>query len=61
MFTEGKTWPLSSSIPQKEKAIVCKPKRSHRDVNRSQGAEKGGFYGRVRQLRGEVIEPVLKG
>lgn len=35
-------------------------KRSHRAVNRSQGAEKSGFYGRVRQLRGEVTEPVLK-
>jgi hypothetical protein len=41
-FTEGKTWPLSSSISQKAKATVCKPKRSHRDVNRSQDAEKGG-------------------
>lgn len=62
MFMEGKTGPLSSSISQKEKkAIVCKPKRSHRDVNRSQGAEKkGGFYGRVRQLRGEVIRTGFK-
>lgn len=41
--------------------FLCNTKRSHRDVNRSQGAEKGGFYGRVRQLRGEVTEPVLKG
>lgn len=58
---EGRTGPLSSSISQKEKAIVCKPKRSHRDVNRSQGAEKkGGFYGRVRQLRGEGIRTGFK-